>query len=182
MSITPEVRYRTAELSDAACLALLATQVFLDTYATDGIDLRLAREVQEHLSLEAISVQLANAETTFLIAERASRLVGFVQITRRARHPLVRSSRPVGLDRLFVQRPFLGQGIGKSLLKKAEALACGEGSETLWMTAWSGNARARAFYRCQGYTDLGMTTYVFEDVTYEDRVLAKSWTRDRVSG
>jgi len=181
MSTTQEVRYRTAEPSDAACLALLATQVFLDTYATDGIDLRLAREVRAHLSLEAISARLADAETTFLVAERASHLVGFAQITRRASHPLVRSTNSVELDRLFVQRPFLGQGIGKTLLKRIEAVVRHEGSETLWTTAWSGNARARAFYCGQGYEDLGMTTYVFEDVTYEDRVLAKSWTRDRVS-
>lgn len=43
----------------------------------------------------------------------------------------------------------------------------------LWLTAWSGNTRARAFYRALGYVDVGGTTYAFEGNSYANRVLVK---------
>jgi hypothetical protein len=43
---------RPAALPDALCLSTLATQVFLDTYATQGIRPAIAREVHHHLSEE----------------------------------------------------------------------------------------------------------------------------------
>ena len=49
-----------------------------------------------------------------------------------------------------------------------------EGSATLWLTAWLGNARALAFYRSQGYRELGSTIYAFEGERYENRLFAKS--------
>jgi len=41
-----EINYRTAVQQDALCLSVLATQVFLDTYAIQGIRPAIAREVR----------------------------------------------------------------------------------------------------------------------------------------
>ena len=52
MAVTPvpEVALRMAGPADALCIGVLATQVFLDTSAMDGIRPSLAREVLRHLS------------------------------------------------------------------------------------------------------------------------------------
>ena len=42
---TAELCLRAARAADAPCLGVLATQVFLDTYATGGIRPAVAREV-----------------------------------------------------------------------------------------------------------------------------------------
>jgi hypothetical protein len=47
-----DVGFRAATASDALCIGVLATQVFLDTYATDGIRPSLAREVLEQFQQE----------------------------------------------------------------------------------------------------------------------------------
>ena len=73
-----------------------------------------------------------------------------------------------------MQPPFQRRGVGRLLLSRAEALAAAEGSATLWLTAWLGNARALAFYRSQGYRELGSTIYAFEGERYENRLFAKS--------
>jgi hypothetical protein len=44
---------------------------------------------------------------------------------------------------------------------------------TLWLTAWTGNAGARAFYLAQGYADLGATSHAFEGQAYENRIYGK---------
>jgi diamine N-acetyltransferase len=168
-----ELSFRRANLSDALCLSALATQVFLDTYATEGIRAWLAREVQEHLSPSAMAELLANPGTEFLLAERSGHLVAFAQLAYSASHPLVVSERPAELERLYVQSPFTSRGVGTTLLQHTEASAVAHGAGTLWLTAWVGNHRALQFYTRQGYRELGSTSYTFEDESFENRLFAK---------
>jgi GNAT superfamily N-acetyltransferase len=166
--------YRAAVAADALCLSVLATQVFLDTYATRGIRPAIAREVRQCLSEEAFAEILAQPRRAILVAEIENHLIGFAQLT----HDQTHQSRPpeapaAELNRLYVQRPFLGKGIGKELLVRTEILARAEGAEILWLTAWSGNAQALRFYEVQGYQDVGASVYTFEGDRYETRVLVK---------
>jgi len=45
MTASAPVTFRPAVAADALCLGVLSTQVFLDTYCTQGIRPELAREV-----------------------------------------------------------------------------------------------------------------------------------------
>lgn len=169
-----EVTYRPAAGSDALSLSVLATQVFLDTYATQGVRPAVAREVRQYLSEEAFSALLADPRHGILVAEIADHLVGFAQITHDQSHAfLPPDTRAAELNRLYVQRPFLGKGIGKDLLARAESLAAAEGAEALWLFAWTGNAHALRFYEARGYQDIGASVYTFEGDTYETRVFLK---------
>ena len=47
------------------------------------------------------------------------------------------------------------------------------GSEALWLTVWSGNTRALAFYNASGYLDVGTSTYTFQGNSYENRVMLR---------
>jgi len=165
---------RRATAADAPCLAVLGTQVFLETYATSGIRMALVREVEAHLSMAAFLARLAEPSRQVTLAERAGHLVAFAELAIGARHPLVPGDHPAELCRLYVQSPFLRQGVGRLLLRRSEALAAAEGASTLWLTAWVGNARALAFYSSQGYETLGSTPYAFEGEVVENRLLAKA--------
>jgi hypothetical protein len=50
-----DIAIRRAKAADALCIAVLGTQVFLDTYAVDGIRPALAREALETLSPGAMA-------------------------------------------------------------------------------------------------------------------------------
>jgi hypothetical protein len=73
------VEFRSAGTADALCISVLATQVFLDTYAIDGIRPSLAREVLEHLSVEAFTAHLSQPDARFIVAERAAHLIADVR-------------------------------------------------------------------------------------------------------
>jgi GNAT superfamily N-acetyltransferase len=173
-----EVTYRTAVEPDALSLSVLATQVFLDTYATQGVRPAVAREVRRYLSEEAFAELLTQPRHSLLIAEREDHLLGFAQLTHGQTHALLPSeARAAELNRLYVQRFFLGHGIGKELLARAEALAGEGGAEILWLTAWTGNAHALRFYETRGYQDVGAGVYTFEGDSYETRVFLKKLPR-----
>jgi diamine N-acetyltransferase len=174
-----DISIRAATHADALCIGVLGTQVFLDTYAPDGITPSLAREVQHQMSTETITAALTMPAARTLVAEHAAHaahvthMVGFMQLTLGAKQELVEVDDAVEMNRLYVLERFTRRGIGRMLLESAEALAASSGAHALWLTAWEGNHRARAFYASQGYEDVGAAMYTFEEEHFENRVLAK---------
>lgn len=173
MQETMDVSLRAAVPADALCLSVLGTQVFLDTYATQGIRPAIAREVVELFSIDAIADLLSSPSTEILVAEQDGHLIGFAQLSWGSRHELVPFEPVVELYRLYVQEPFTSKGVGRALLQRAEELAAEGGARALWLKAWIGNPRALAFYARQGYEEVGATAYIYENEEYETRVFVK---------
>lgn len=168
------VEYRPAGPDDALCIAVLAMQVFLDTYTFDGMRADLARETLEIYAPEAFIQRLQNPATHFILAERAGHLIAFAELTLDRVPPHEAKPGAAELVRLYVQRYFKRMGLGSELLSRAEALARSRGASSLWLTTWSGNTAARAFYPTQGYRDIGVTSYTIQGQSYENRAFAKS--------
>ena len=70
-----DLALRDAVPEDALCLSVLAMQVFLDTYATDGIRPELAREVLTTYSQAAFGEAIAHERSCILVAERGEECV-----------------------------------------------------------------------------------------------------------
>ena len=167
------LQWRAATPADALCLSVLGIQVFLDTYATEGIRPAIAREVLSTYSEPEFRRHLAEPGTRLVVAEITGHMVGFAQVTLGATHDLAPKGLQSELLRLYVQEPFTGQGVGTRLLHEAETLAAASNSSVLWLTPWVHNHRALAFYARRGYQDHGLTHFVFEGESHENRVYAK---------
>lgn len=171
-----ETTCRPATPDDALILSTLATQVFLDTYATRGISPELAKEAATVYAPEVFAQRLRDASVELWLATSGGHAVGFVDVAFATTCP-VPGVAGAEVFRLYVQRPFLRQGVGRALLAEAEKIAWERGADHTWLTAWVGNERALAFYRAQGYRDVGATEYVIEGTGYENRVLCKRLAR-----
>ncbi|MCK9688764.1 GNAT family N-acetyltransferase [Scleromatobacter humisilvae] len=167
------ITFRLASADDALCLGVLSTQVFLDTYATQGIRPALANEVLQLHSVAAYEALLADPGVTILVAECDGHLIGFSQVRDGAGDPQVPAAAASELRRLYVQERFTGRGVGRDLLRQAEKAAAARGAEMLWLTAWEGNARALLFYPRCGYEHLGVTVYTIEGEDYPNRLFGK---------
>ena len=183
MAISPtskpvaDVQLRGATPEDALCLSVLAMQVFLDTYAIDGIRPEIAREVLASYSQDTFSRAIADGGSHITVAELNKNLIGFAQVTLSANQEMAPSGKQAELLRLYVQEPFTSVKVGTQLLAQAERIAANAGATVLWLTPWVHNFRAIAFYAKRGYTDYGLTYFTFEGESHENRVLAKSVAR-----
>jgi ribosomal protein S18 acetylase RimI-like enzyme len=150
-------------------------QVFLDTYATSGVDAALAAEASTVYSPSVFARRLADPAVELHVVQRGAHAVGFIDLAHATACP-VAGVAGTEVFRLYVQRPFQRQGIGQALLAHAAGVARGRGQAALWLTAWSGNTRALAFYAALGWRDVGETTYVIDGVAHPNRVLVQSLT------
>lgn len=164
---------RAALPADAATISALAIQVFLDTYAADGVRPDLAREALREYAAEAFDARLREPGRRFLLAERGTGLLGFAEVSLEPRPAPAGVVVGAELIRLYVQPAAQRLGLGRRLIRAAEALAAEAGLGALWLTAWDGNQRALGFYAREGYADVGATSYSFEGNSYGNRVLAR---------
>jgi ribosomal protein S18 acetylase RimI-like enzyme len=165
----PSVHIGSAQPEDAKTLAVLATQVWLHTYAIDGVTSDIAEYVLSELSPEKFLVVLNDPSRHVLVAAHARSLVGLAVVKFGV--PCPNSDRSaVELKTLYVQEHFIGCGVGKSLLQTAEAKARAHANTALWLTVNAKNTRAIAFYVHQGYTKVGTTYFVLGEGRHENHV------------
>ena len=171
----PDLSIRPARPDDASRLAVLATQVWLHTYATNGITTDIAEYVLGELTPDKYRQILNDPTSEILVAECGKHLVGLAVVKFDTACPAGNFS-SVELQTLYVQAHFVGRGAGKSLLGAAQDLTWQRAHAVLWLTVNAQNARAIAFYTHQGYTKVGSTHFVLGDGRYENHVLIGSAT------
>ncbi|AMC36020.1 GNAT family N-acetyltransferase [Janthinobacterium sp. B9-8] len=160
---------RCATASDAQNLAALAIQVWLHTYATEGIRQDISAYVLSEFTPAKFTDLISNPQYQILVAEINHHLVAFAQIDFASeQHPVLGS---IELQTLYVQEVFTSQGLGSKLLAYCEEIIA---SRTYWLSSNSNNHRAIAFYARQGFVQHGVTYFEFGGNRYENKVLVKA--------
>lgn len=166
----PELSIRPGRPGDAANLAALAIQVFLHTYATQGISSVLSAHALSEFTPEKFAASLGSETTQIFVAEEGAHLVGYARIGFGAVCS-ERSASTAELTTLYVQEHFTGQGVGSALLAQAETLVWQRTGQALWLTVNAQNARAIAFYAMHGYSKLGTAWFLLGGERHENHVL-----------
>ncbi|WP_194945130.1 GNAT family N-acetyltransferase [Limnohabitans sp. DM1] len=161
---------RSARHDDAARIAVLATQVWLHTYATEGISAGIADYTRSELTPDKYLAIQNDALAHIWVAERSAHLIGFAVLNMGVPCP-TRASTLAELQTLYVQAHFVRQGVGRQLMSVAEKRAFDLAGMPLWLTVNAHNAQAIGFYMHQGYTKQGTTDFVLGDQRHENLVL-----------
>ncbi len=127
---------RTATLDDAVELARLLASFNGPTVTSQQARKRL--------------VAMQGIETAIL-AEVAGRIVGFASLRI---VPFLSEDTPYAeLTEIYVERLYRRQGIGRALVRHAEAMARERGATALSLLTGLDNGDAQAFYQALGYVD-----------------------------
>jgi ribosomal protein S18 acetylase RimI-like enzyme len=161
---------RVGRSEDASRLAVLATQVWLHTYSTDGITRDIAEYVLREFTPEKFSELLNDPVSHVVVAEQRESLVGLAVVKFGVSCPAGNNS-AAELQTLYVQEHFAGRGIGKLLLQAAEAKVRQQLNTALWLTVNAKNTEAIAFYARQGYAKVGTSFFVLGAGRHENHVL-----------
>ncbi|CAM4188629.1 GNAT family N-acetyltransferase [Roseateles saccharophilus] len=159
---------RRARPADAACLAALAQWVWLDSYATQGIEARFLPYLAESFRMGAFERLIVDPERVMWVLEEGAVLQGFAQLRRGAAAPVPGGAAPrVELERLYVAPRLTGRGLGVALMAAARSTWP---AEALWLSVWAGNEGAQRFYRREGGEVIGETTFVLDGQAHPNLV------------
>lgn len=166
----PSPTIRAAQAADAHRLAVLSTQVWLHTYATDGISHDIANYTLAQLTPDKYLSVLGDSSSHVWVAEYRGNLIGLAIIQFGVSCP-ASSRSSTELQTLYVQEHFVGQGVGRLLLRAAEEETRRRAQTVLWLTVNARNANALAFYQHQGYTQIGTSYFALGDTQHANHVL-----------
>lgn len=164
---------RPARSEDAQNLAALAIQVWLHTYATEGLRDALSGYVLAEFTPEAFRTRMEDPRRLLLVTEHNDHLVAYAELDFEAPREDVPGI-STELATLYVQEHFAGQGLGKRLLEAcAEEARRRTGSPAYWLSVYHGNANAIAFYRKQGFTERGAFDFELDGERHRNLVMAR---------
>ncbi|MDM8159479.1 hypothetical protein QUH73_06625 [Labilibaculum sp. K2S] len=102
---------RKAETSDALCIAMFKIQVWLDTYATEGLNDEYAEYLASEITKEKTEAILRNPNKKIFLVEKDMCLIACSQLDYDTSCPVKDITDPE-LSVLYVSRHFHRQGIG----------------------------------------------------------------------
>ncbi|PKP98701.1 MAG: GNAT family N-acetyltransferase [Alphaproteobacteria bacterium HGW-Alphaproteobacteria-13] len=170
MERDPAWTIREAGGDDAAALALVGAATFLESFAgvIDG-DAIVGHCAAKHRA-ESYRALLADGARAWLAeAQPGGAPVGYALVGA----PDLDAARDgdFELKRIYALSRFHGTGLGAALM--ACAVAAAAGHRRLLLGVYARNHRAIAFYRKQGFADIGTRRFDVGGKIYDDLVLAR---------
>ena len=158
---------------DAAALALIGAATFLETFAgvIDG-DAIVGHCAAKHREAAYRALLADGARAWLAQAQPGGAPIGYALVGA----PDLDAARDgdIELKRIYALSRFHGTGMGAQLMDRAVAAAAGH--RRLLLGVYAQNHRAIAFYRKQGFADIGTRRFDVGGKYYDDLVLARSIT------
>lgn len=149
-------RVRPARPDEAAALAALMERTFRDAFGAANAPGDLSLHCSTHYAPEIQAGELADPAFTTLVADLGGSLAAYAQIQSGEAPAEVTGPAPIQLARFYVDQPWHGRGIAQALMAEVVAEARARGAGTLWLGVWEQNPRGIAFYRKEGFREVGM--------------------------
>ena len=157
-----EVNIRKANSDDAEMLTELGYKTYWDTFhahpENDPED--FADYMEKAFNLDQIRTELADENSTFLVAEVEDEAVGYAKLDLFNTEDEIKAEKPIELNRIYSSQEFIGKGIGQKLLDESLKIAGEFGCDVIWLGVWELNPRAIRFYEKNGFYKVG--THIFQ--------------------
>ena len=161
---------REAGVDDAQALALIGAATFLETFAgiLDG-DAIAGHCAAQHSAAAYHACLRDGARAWIGEAQPGGAPIGFALVGKPDLAAAVEGD--IELKRIYSLSRFHGSGLGAALMRQAVEAASGH--RRLLLGVYAQNDRALAFYRKQGFVDLGTRQFNVGGKLYDDLVLAR---------
>ncbi len=158
---------REMDKTDIKNLVALSIQVWLHTYATDGIRIEISNYVLDTFTQNNFKLALDSAEEKIFVAVVDDNLLGYIRIDLAAH---CKESTGYELVTFYVQEHFQNKGVGKALLNFVWQIY----GSNCWLSTWINNSPAILFYEHLGFKKEGYTYFDLDGEKHKNHILVKS--------
>jgi len=152
------ITIRRCAPEDAAALSKLAQTSFFDTFHDTCTAADMEDFLQQYYSEKQLLKELEDPEDFVFFAIVDGIPAGYLRLLP-ARPPFAMEHEyhALELNRLYIDKHFLGQGVAQALMSFFGEFAAAGQYLYLWLGVWEHNYRAQAFYRKYGFSFTGYT-------------------------
>jgi ribosomal protein S18 acetylase RimI-like enzyme len=164
------VTYRTATPDDAATLSELGTATFIETFGHLYSKTNLDAFLVNH-SVANWAAELADPAYAVRLAEADGAAIGYAKLGP-PHLPFDPGDRvATELRQLYVVKGWHGSGVAVALTDWIMATARDRGAQDIYLSVFTQNPRAQAFYRRYGFVAVGEYSFMVGDHADTDLVM-----------
>jgi len=169
MNVTIEL----AKTNESNAISLLARETFILACADDSDKDELENHIATSLSSKTFNQLINEKNAAVIVAKDGGVLVGYMVLLYSEVSPDVLSEySSLQLQKLYVAKKYHGTGLAENLINRMKMIASDGGYTHAWLTVFSGNPRAIAFYRKVGFRIVGSTDFHVGNEIQKDHIMA----------
>jgi len=159
---------RKATVDDCLDLAALSLQVWLHTYATQGLRAKISQYALSTFTQEHFITLINDATCAVWVYIQDDHLVGYIKVDLLAQFNGNENGYEVAT--LYVSEHFQGRGVGRQLLAHIES----QHGKPYWLSTWVNNHQAIDFYRNLGFQWIGELNFELEGEMHQNHVFKRT--------
>lgn len=145
--------------NDIVELQKISRHIFHEAFATTTTEEDMAAYLEESFSLEKLTAEVNNPNSTFYFAVYDDNIVGYLKLNCGEAQTELKDSQALEIERIYVLKEFHGKKVGQSLYEKAREVAKRMDANYIWLGVWEQNAKAIKFYTKNGF--IGFDKHIF---------------------
>ena len=165
------IHIRPAKPADSGALSLFAARVFPLGCPAHTRPADLEAFIATELSPQRFDEYISAPCNRILIGDIAGRIAGYLMLVEASTHQLVKSPRTLEVRKLYVDPLLHGQGVAEALMRTAATFF--RGFDSVWLSVYSENARAIAFYKKWGFAIIGRQHFLVGVDPQEDFIMER---------
>jgi ribosomal protein S18 acetylase RimI-like enzyme len=171
-----EISLRPCTIQDVDALATIGSATFLESFAGILEGASILMHCRKQHSPETYRKYLAHPETQAWLAvvQPGDAPVGYAMLTEPDLPLPDITEADIELKRIYLFSRFQRSGAGKMLFQQALSAASEAGRKRMLLGVHAENARALAFYRKNGFEQVGVRTFQIGAMVYDDLVLGRA--------
>lgn len=159
--------FRRAVVGDASALSSFAARCFEDTFGPESKSSDMEAYLAKAFSPGVQAAEIADSAAIVILATDDSPLdrqfAGYAHLITR--------NTDIELKRLYLDAPWKGRGLAARFMDRIREEARQCGAERPWLTVWTQNHRAIAFYEKSGFRVSGSETFMLGEDAQTDHVM-----------
>lgn len=167
------ISVRTCNHKDVDTLVILGIKTFRDTFDDYNSPQNMIRYINDKFTRKVIEHEMKQEGTVYFLASDGRKAVGYAKVRASHTPPQLDTTSALEIERLYVQRDYIGKRVGRLLLQTCIAHAKKKGVRTVWLGVWEQNERAIRFYEKHGFTRFGEHTFMLGDDAQTDWLMKK---------
>jgi len=165
---------RHCQPSDLQTLRDLSYRTYDQTFRHLNTPQNMRAYLAKAFDLERVRRELARPESTFFFLIVDGELAGYLKINEAGAQSDLQDPESLELERVYVDAPFQGRGLGRILIEKGVEEARQKGKAFVWLGVWEKNEKAIRFYEKSGFTKMGTHDFFVGDERQTDFIMRRN--------
>jgi len=165
---------RHCQPSDLQTLRDLSYRTYDQTFRHLNTPQNMRAYLAKAFYLERVRRELARPESTFFFLIVDGELAGYLKINEAGAQSDLQDPESLELERVYVDAPFQGRGLGRILIEKGVEEARQKGKAFVWLGVWEKNEKAIRFYEKSGFTKMGTHDFFVGDERQTDFIMRRN--------